>query len=170
MTVEVTCLDLSCGNATNPPETPTPQSARAEGLNVVVTNNNGSEEVRSGGTRAWRNNNPGNIRSGDFARSHGSIGEAGGFAVFPSEAAGQAALTALLNTNTYQPLTINQAISRYAPPSENDTANYQRLIQQGTGLDGDTRKNELTPAQLTLVANTIRTIEGWREGTVTVRR
>lgn len=44
--------------------------------------------IRSGGTKAWRNNNPGNMiySAKGFAIRHGAIGKAGGMAVFPSEA------------------------------------------------------------------------------------
>ena len=143
-------------------------SARGEGRNVVITRLLW-EEVRSGGTRAWRNNNPGNIREGRFSRSRASIGAAGGFAVFGSEAAGQGALVDLLGTDTYQGLTIDGAIARYAPDIENDTEAYQNFIRRVTGLTGDTRLSALTEEQLNGVANAIRRFEGFEEGTVGVR-
>jgi RHS repeat-associated protein len=146
-----------------------PPTAKGSGNNVLITYADGSVETRSGGTRAWRNDNPGNIRSGDFANSQGAIGEAGGFAVFASEGAGQAAITALLKTATYQSLTVGGALSRYAPPNENDTANYQKFVQNATGLDAGTRMNSLSNNQLGSVSNAIRNIEGWNPGTVTYR-
>lgn len=125
--------------------------------------------MRSGGTRAWRNNNPGNLRNYDFSQRHGSIGEAGGFAVFPDEATGQGALVSLLGTDTYQGLTINEALARFAPPVENPTAAYQGFIRGATGLSGTTSMNSLNSAQLNSVSNAIRRFEGWRPGTVTYR-
>ena len=113
-------------------------SARGEGTSVLIQHSDGRVEVRVGGTRAWRNNNPGNLRNTNFSKRRGSLGEAGGFAVFPSVNTGRHALADLLNTNTYESLTINEAINRYAPPSENVTTNYQSLIQTFTGLDGGT--------------------------------
>ena len=57
--------------------------------NVIIEYADGSIETRIGGSIAWRNNNPGNIRAGSFARSHGSIGTgARGFALFRNESAG----------------------------------------------------------------------------------
>ncbi len=90
-----------------------PVSARADGNDVIIEYSDGSIEVRSGGTRAWRNNNPGNITSTDFAERRGSLGEAGGFAVFPSESIGRRALVDLLRTDKYQGLSINEAINTY---------------------------------------------------------
>ena len=62
--------------------------------------------------------------------------------------------------------TIAGAISRYAPPSENNTAGYHRRIEQLTGLSINKRMSDLSASELTAVANAIRTIEGWEAGTV----
>ncbi len=144
----------------------TPISAKADGKNVVIEYSDGTREVRSGGTRAWRNNNPGNIRNTSFANRHGSLGEAGGFAVFPDEATGQQAIIDLLETNTYQSLSIDDAITRYAPPLENNTGNYQALISDSTGINGNTMLNTLNAEQLNGVANAIRQVEGWQPGSI----
>ena len=145
----------------------TPVSVSVEGNDVIIEYSDGSMEVRSGGTRAWRNNNPGNIRNAVFAEQRGSLGEAGGFAVFPNERAGRQALVDLLSTDTYQDLTINEAINRYAPPSENNTRNYQTLIQNFTDLSGGARMDSLNTQQLNNVAGAIGRMEGWRVGTIT---
>lgn len=50
---------------------------------VIYKDCDGNSWTWSGGTRAWRNNNPGNIRDGKFTRRCGAIGAAGGFAIFP---------------------------------------------------------------------------------------
>ncbi len=143
-----------------------PVSAQESGRDVIYTLADGSRYKRIGGTPAWRNSNPGNIRYTTFSRRVGAIGSAGGFAVFPDEATGMYAIKALLRTDSYNKLTIAAAISRYAPPVENDTAAYQRRLGQLTGLSINMRMSELTDAQLTQVANAIRTIEGWTPGTI----
>jgi hypothetical protein len=73
------------------------------------------------GTRATMNNNPGNIIWGEFAKSHGSAGgDDAGYAVFPSQDAGFAALTDLLTDPTYDHDTVEQAINTYlGHPSAN---------------------------------------------------
>ncbi len=50
---------------------------------VIYFSLGGDRMIRRKGTWAWRNNNPGNIIKGVKARKLGSIGAAGGFAVFP---------------------------------------------------------------------------------------
>lgn len=137
---------------------------------VVYTADDGSKVMREGGSRSWRNNNPGNIRYSQFARNHGAIGMAGGFAVFADIVSGQAALLSLLSGPTYIGLTISAAISRYAPPNENNTANYERLIARLTGLEITRVLNTLTAGELRLVASAIETIEGYAVGTESVVR
>jgi hypothetical protein len=88
------------------------------------------------GTRAFRNNNPGNIVDGNFAQTNGAVGTDGRFAVFPDAAAGFQALNNLLMTPTYQNLSVDQAIARYAPPNENNTAAYQAGVRTAIGATG----------------------------------
>lgn len=84
-------------------------------------------------SRASRNHNPGNIVAGKFAQMHGSLGSDGRFAIFENDFQGFAALEALLKSAAYFKLTIQQAISRYAPASENDTAKYIENVCKWTG-------------------------------------
>lgn len=142
------------------------QSTQAieSGKDVIYKMPDGTSVKRTGGTRAWRNSNPGNIRYSEFARKVGAIGQAGGFAVFPDEATGMYAIEALLRTDSYNKLTVQGAISRYAPPSENNTASYHRRIEKLTGIPITKKMSELTPGELTRVANAIKQIEGWDPG------
>ena len=55
---------------------------------ITLHHADGSTETRTGGSRAWRNNNPGNLRPGDFSTRHGAIGDNNHFAVFPDAAYG----------------------------------------------------------------------------------
>ncbi len=142
-----------------------PITASEYGKDVIYTMPDGTRVKHSGGTRAWRNSNPGNIRYSKFAQNVGAIGQAGGFAVFPSEEVGMYAIEALLRTDSYNKLTVAGAISRYAPPVENDTAAYHRNIERLTGLSINKKMSDLTPSELTSVAQAIRQIEGWKAGT-----
>ena len=60
-----------------------------KGNSVIFYDQDENLLIRSGGTRTWRNNNPGNIRASRFSYKHGAIGSAGGFAVFPTYQAGR---------------------------------------------------------------------------------
>lgn len=126
--------------------------------------------TRSGGTRSWRNRNPGNLKDGPFARRMGAIGRDGaGFAVFPDEATGRKAQAALLFDNErYKNLSIRQAIARYAPGSDgNDPASYAAQMARAAGVSVDTKLSDLTPAQREKFLDAQRDKEGWRAGTTT---
>ncbi len=142
-----------------------PIRAHESGRDVVYTYTNQSQTRRSSGTRAWRNNNPGNIRPGRFTDSAGSIGRAGGFAAFPDEQTGMDAIILLLKTPRYQAKTLAQAISAWAPPSDgNNTSSYQQQVSNETGVALSTPLHSLDDSQLWQVARVIRRIEGWTAG------
>lgn len=95
------------------------------------------------GSLAYQNNNPGNLR---YAGQPGATLGTGGFAKFPSYAAGY---QALLNQIQYQATpgyrspadgsvypngqTLSQFINTYAPSSENNTSAYLAQLTASTG-------------------------------------
>lgn len=82
--------------------------------------------IRSGGTKAWRNNNPGNMTyKGGFAVRHGAIGSAGGMAVFPTEASGRQALIDLLKSSNYNTLRITDLPEKY---DKDNAQEYRRML------------------------------------------
>ena len=148
-----------------------PVSANASGNDVIYTAPDGNTVRRSNGTRAWRNNNPGNIVYGNFARSAGAIGYAGKpsptgnvyFAVFPDKETGTNAIRLLLRTNDYQQKTVAQAIYKWCPDSTSPM--YKSMVNKMTGIDLNMPMSRLTDAQLESVVRAIMAVEGWREGT-----
>ncbi|WP_250538815.1 MULTISPECIES: hypothetical protein [unclassified Caballeronia] len=93
-----------------------------------------------GAPRGIRNNNPGNIRYGDFARSAGAIGaDSGGFAVFSDMRTGIEATAKLLRSYTARGFnTIRKIVSRWAPANENDTQAYIAAVAKQLGVSADT--------------------------------
>ena len=162
---DATANNPSTHHSSNPSEQEY-TSAVALGRDVVYTTADGHRVRRTGGTRAWRNLNPGNIRYSEFSRNAGAIGQAGGFAVFPDEETGTRAISSLLRGQSYNNLTIARAITRYAPPSENNPAAYHRRIQQITGLNINRRISDLSDGELSHVVDAIRAIEGWEAGRI----
>lgn len=131
---------------------------------TVVAGPNG-QALRREGTRAWRNNNPGNIEYGNFARSQGAVGTDGRFAVFPTYEAGRAAKAQLLwGSKGYRGMTIGQAINRYAPPFENNTAGYASTVARAAGAATNTPMSSLTAAQRKLMLDAMERVEGFRPG------
>ena len=164
---EISAIDEILSPAMTPQYNMTPIRAIESGKDVIFVAVDGQEYKHVGGTRAWRNNNPGNIRMSEFSKQMGAIGSAGGFAVFPDEQTGATAVKQLLLTKNYANKTIAGAISRYAPPSENNTAAYNNSIARLTGLDINRNMSSLTDEELDKVVSAIRQIEGWEPGTVT---
>jgi tape measure domain-containing protein len=116
---------------------------------------------RVGGSRSWRNNNPGNIEYGPFAKSAGAIGSDGRFAVFPDYAAGRGAQEKLLfESKNYRDLNLGQAVGRWAPASENNVPAYLAAM----GADPKTRMRDFTPPQRTALLDAMQKHEGWKEG------
>ncbi len=120
--------------------------------------------IKIGGSRSWRNNNPGNLEYGRFAKKHGAIGTDGRFAVFPSEEVGHKAKVALLKSGSYINKTIKGAILRYAPSFENNSAWYANTIAKYAGVSVDTKLNSLTEDQFNKLVKSMTMVEGWKEG------
>lgn len=84
-------------------------------------------------TIAQRSNNPGNIRSGAFAATHGAISNNGPYAVFPNAITGFQALLVLLHS-FYSDMTLEAAINKYAPAGDsNDPVEYLKMVCIWTG-------------------------------------
>ena len=146
----------------------TPPAGKAGGSGNVrtYTTQGGGNFRKVGGSRSWRNNNPGNIEYGDFARRYGAIGTDGRFAIFPDEATGQRARAALIfNGDKYRNLTLTQAIERYAPSSENHTTAYQRRVLAAVG-GANLPMHKYSPAQQQVILRTMQDVEGWKVGRI----
>lgn len=150
-----------------------PQSTRQLGAAKVVGSGKGWTEVqgydgqviRREGARNWRNNNPGNLEYGDAAKKFGAIGSDGRFAVFPTYEAGRKAKERLLfETPKYQNRTIASAITRYAPPKENNTQSYIAAVSKAAGADQQTPLMSLSPEQRVAMLDAMQKVEGFRPG------
>lgn len=133
---------------------------------IVYTDAEGRKEIREGGSRAWRNCNPGNIRKGDFSINCGAIGDDGSFAIFPSEDIGMKAIITLFRSQAYINLSLKDAIFRYAPPNENNSAAYLNFINTNTGIAVTTPLNTLKAQDFQKIAKFIQIVEGWEKGTI----
>src|SRR5208283_4377648 len=98
------------------------------------------------GSVSYRNNNPGNLRSGP-----GQIGtDANGYAIFPDVATGQAALDAQVQTNIDRGLTLQQffaggnGYAGYAPSADsNNPTAYANFVAGQVGIDTSTPLNSV---------------------------
>ncbi|NTF54929.1 hypothetical protein G6L12_08485 [Agrobacterium rhizogenes] len=120
----------------------------------------------AGGSRSWRNNNPGNIEYGPYARSKGAIGTDGRFAVFPSYESGRKAQGDLLfRGKGYRNLTLGQAINKWAPAGDNNNVPaYISAMVSGSGISADTRMSDIPPDVQDKILSAMQKHEGWRPG------
>lgn len=170
-------VQKAMGVKPSPAETPINMSARGAaggkflnaGLFTRIPLKDGATEVREGGTISWRNNNPGNLRYTDFTKKMGAIGQAGGFAVFPTMESGENARKELLFGNTtYKNLNVRQAITKYAPPNENNTEDYIKKVTTAIGVPDSTPISSLTEEQKKKWLKASEKAEGFTPGKVTV--
>lgn len=107
--------------------------------------------------RGIRNNNPGNLNYVGQAGAHKEPGPHGRFAVFATPEAGLMALRGqLLRYNQRDGLdTVKEIISKWAPPTENDTASYIEGVSHALGVTPDQKLGPFTPQ---LVAGLMRAI------------
>ena len=91
------------------------------------------------GTLAYANNNPGNLR---YAGQPGASEGKGGFAKFDSPQAGAAALARQVALDVSRGNTLASFITKYAPPSENNTAEYITQVASATGIKPNQRLTE----------------------------
>ncbi len=151
-------------NASDIPVAEIQARAAVEGARIRADGTIAAAGARSGGAdRGTRNNNPGNIKDGAYARSQpGYAGNDGdGFAVFASASAGSAAQERLL-TNSYISKghdTPRKIIARYAPAGENSPAsmnNYAAYVAKRLGIGLD---DQVSPYQVSLLGQAMREFE-----------
>lgn len=111
--------------------------------------------------RGIRNNNPGNLKFGPFAKSMGATGaDADGFAIFPDTSAGTRAQENLLLGSGYfggGRRTIASIISKYAPASDgNSVGDYAKFVAKDTGIAPN---QPLNTADIPRVAAAMRKFE-----------
>lgn len=110
------------------------------------------------GSRAQRNNNPGNLR---YVGQPDAIGADGaGYAIFPAVEAGWEALRRQIRLDASRGLTLEQFIGKYAPPSENPTGAYLSFVSQKTGI----RPSDPLPFALAPLGQKPSGADFWCEG------
>ena len=136
------------------------------GYNVIKRPDGSIEKLQ--GARNWRNNNPGNIEYGQFAKTNGAIGTDGRFAIFPTYSAGRKAKEALIfGGKNYKDLDLASAISRYAPPSENNTQAYQQQVLSAVGGQNK-QMSQYTAQERSSIMNAMEKVEGYKAGKTTM--
>lgn len=114
----------------------------------------------SSAPRSVRNNNPGNIEDGAFARSQpGYTGSDGRFATFANPGAGAGAQAVLLGSYIDRGHnTVAKIINRWAPPSDgNDTSGYIAQVARALNVNPN---DTLSKASIPKLQQIISRVEG----------
>lgn len=118
-------------------------------------------------SRGLRNNNPGNIRLskttylGEVKPSQDKA-----FKQFSNMAWGYRAMFVLLFTyHKHGYRTIKQMIARYAPPIENHTDNYVRLVGQWSGVATEKILMPTDPTQMIPIVSAMSRVENGKPAT-----
>lgn len=130
---------------------------------VRIPGSTGGGTGGAGAPRNMRNNNPGNIEDGPFARSlPGYKGSDGRFAVFDSPEAGRVAQERLLGSYGARGInTVSKVINRWAPPSDNNpTEGYIAFVAQRLGVDPNQPLNLQDQGVARKLASAIEEFEG----------
>lgn len=113
-------------------------------------------------SRGLRNCNPGNIRR-SRVRYRGEVVPSRDveFKEFETMAYGYRAMFVLLDTyrRRYGLITIRQMLIRYAPPEENFTESYIRIVSQRTGIDADRRVNTRLASDMIPIVRAMSEVE-----------
>jgi hypothetical protein len=131
---------------------------------TIFRNQNGDLMQHINGSRSWRNNSPGNIRSSS-GLLYGANGIRDGFLVFPDAETGLNAISKLFKGKNYISLTLAGAMQRYAPSADNNNPDrYAKNISKKTGISIAANIKDLSDSDLTKIARAIQEIEGWDVG------
>ena len=141
-----------------------PILAYPDGNDVIYYLPDGSSFKLIGGTRAWRNTNPGAIRDTALASSLGAIGATDGFAAFPSEEIGIEALKKMLQSASYSPLSIKEALTLHTLLTGTALTEYQNKIYELTQLPLDKQINTLNQIEVDSLVQAIVKTTRWVSG------
>lgn len=137
-----------------------------EKFTVQYFDEKGNMTIRSGGKRAWRCNNPGNLKKSNYSmgKDRHSIGVAGIgknlYAVYPDYETGHDALVVMLRGSKYSPLSLREAIKRY----DESNSNYINAIVSFTGFDPERTIKSLNNKEFEMFWKAIESIEKWEVG------
>lgn len=149
-------------------------------LEVTYIDDIGNRITKTGGHKAWRMNNPGNLSfsSWEKAKESGAIGiydDGLGhkYAIYSSEAKGMEALSNKLDEKrfSYYPNGDRRPIKNmigdiYAPASDNNNPRAYVGLIASMGVNVNKTVSELTPQEKQMLMQAIYTMEGRKKGTI----
>lgn len=126
-------------------------------LDDAIKHEGGVFGFLQGTSRGDRNNNPGNIKIGAFAKAHGATGEDEmGFAKFPDPVTGATAMANLL-ASKYQGLSVEEIVNKWA---DHPTPGYLATVTKETGFKPGDKPNLQDPETVVKLMRGMSRAEG----------
>jgi hypothetical protein len=114
--------------------------------------------LQTGGSRAWRFNNPGYVRCSSRSTYYGALGCDGEFAIFPNYTTGINALRLNLRDD-YPGRPVGDALREHLPPG----VDASRVCEKA-GLDPGTKVEDVTPEDFGGMGPALEIEPGWDAG------
>ena len=116
------------------------------------------------GDAAVRNNNPGNITANNWDSAIGvnSPNKNYSYSVYATPEEGAKTKASLLSGSVYSPMTVYDAMHRYAPPKDNPTQAYVNHIVKETGLPVTTKLKDMSETEFDRMLDAISSFESPR--------
>ncbi len=132
---------------------------------VVYTDSEGRHLIKVGGTKAYRNNNPGNTGMSDYMKKLGAIGvDSAGRAIYPDKETGEKAMQRLLREGKYRHKNIRDALETYADPKHNPTEAYIKHVTKKSGLPEDKKISDMTDEEFQKFRDAMKEFEDGTPG------
>lgn len=140
-----------------------------EGPGYLVADLADGTRIKRVGNQNWRKNNPGNATADKYSKKYGSMkGDAGGpqyarFTTFPTLNHGLQAMRdkLFINPDRYKGMSIEEAISTWAPPIENKTEEYIRRVTGKTGMGRKLKLSSMNEGQREAFIKAVMAEEGY---------
>lgn len=121
----------------------------------------GNKYVASGGSLAWRTNNPGLVRChSHFSRKFGSIGSFGPYAIFSNPQQGHRALVAWIQSKKYSSSCLKTLADHYEPTSPDD---FVVRLSSLSGISPETKIQSLSQKELERLLISIEKLCGYTD-------
>jgi len=142
------------------------EPGRIDGKRTIRYSGPGEKDIyKTDGTRAWRNNNPGNIVCSSFAKRKGSIGCDGIMAIFPDAETGEKAQKDLLRTETYKNRSVREVVKKYAPKKDgNPTEKYIQYVTDKSGVPEGKKIKDMTDQEFEKFRGAMKKFENTTPG------
>lgn len=139
---------------------------------LLLRHPDGRYELRTGGSPAWRYNNPGKLAYGNFTETNGAIGNDGPLAIFSNYEDGKKAFEVFLfqsELSNYKEMKIEQVINKLANPKFGyKPKEYLAYVLKETDQKSTKYLKDMTVDERDDLIDAIQSYENWIAGNIVI--